>query len=194
LLPATYISGNKYLLVATEYYTRWPLARACKRADATTAANFVYEEIVCVFGPPKVLLSYGGSHFDNKFIKELTNMVNFKHAFASPYHPETNGILVFQLYFTRIELESIAELDRLQPFDLGRMDQICDGCGAKHWKAELPSDSTSSNIYWNSCCKAGVVFKGTSSLLEGFVCWKVAGHRTSGSKFHSKSTNHHIVI
>jgi hypothetical protein len=37
------------------------------------------------------------------------------------------------------------------------MDQICDGYGAKHWNAELPSDSTSSNIYWNSCCKADEV-------------------------------------
>jgi hypothetical protein len=51
----------------------------------------------------------------------------------------------------------ISQLNRLQPFDLGCMDQICDGCGAKHWKAELPSDSISSNIYWNSCCKAGEV-------------------------------------
>jgi hypothetical protein len=37
------------------------------------------------------------------------------------------------------------------------MDQICNDCGAKHWKAELPSDCTLNNIYWMSCCKAGQV-------------------------------------
>jgi hypothetical protein len=35
--------------------------------------------------------------------------------------------------------------------------KICNDCGAKHWKAELPSDCTLNNIYWTSCCKAGQV-------------------------------------
>jgi hypothetical protein len=51
----------------------------------------------------------------------------------------------------------ISQLHRLQPFDLGRMDQVCLDCGAKHWKAELPPDCTANNKFWMSCCKAGAV-------------------------------------
>ena len=51
----------------------------------------------------------------------------------------------------------ISELGRLQPFDLGPMDKVCADCGAKHWEAELPSQCTSRNKFWMSCCKAGAV-------------------------------------
>ncbi|CEP10123.1 hypothetical protein, partial, partial [Parasitella parasitica] len=37
------------------------------------------------------------------------------------------------------------------------MDQICNDCGAKHWKGELPAQCTSNNKFWMSCCKAGAV-------------------------------------
>ena len=51
----------------------------------------------------------------------------------------------------------ISQLSRLQPFTLGQMDQECNQCGAKHWKLELPSSSTSNNVFWMSCCRAGKV-------------------------------------
>ncbi|KAG1528838.1 hypothetical protein G6F51_014246 [Rhizopus arrhizus] len=86
-------SGNKYIIVAMEYYTKWPVARATKKADAASAVLFVYEEIICHYGPPKVLLTDGGKHFDNKFIDQLSSFVNTKHHFAAPYHPETNGLV-----------------------------------------------------------------------------------------------------
>lgn len=50
-----------------------------------------------------------------------------------------------------------SELSRLKPLELGRMDQICNDCNAKHWKAELPMACTSNNKYWVSCCKSGAV-------------------------------------
>ena len=39
----------------------------------------------------------------------------------------------------------ISEVGRLQPSYLGSMNEICADCGAKHWKAELPSQCTSRN-------------------------------------------------
>jgi hypothetical protein len=60
-----------------------------------------------------------------------------------------------------------------QHFDLDGMDQMCNDYGEKHWKAKLPFDCTSNNIYWMSCCKTGQVkvdlLKETSTLLEGFA-------------------------
>ncbi|MEG1462959.1 MAG: helitron helicase-like domain-containing protein, partial [Anaerorhabdus sp.] len=49
----------------------------------------------------------------------------------------------------------ISQLHRLKPLDLGRMDQICQHCGAKHWKDEIAASSTKSNPFYNTCCKAG---------------------------------------
>ena len=43
--------GNKYILVITEYYTRWPIAAAEASADAETTARVLYKEVFCAFGP-----------------------------------------------------------------------------------------------------------------------------------------------
>ena len=55
-LPCTH-RGHRYILVATEALSRWPVARAVARADADTTAKFLYKDIcraVCL-GQPLVL-------------------------------------------------------------------------------------------------------------------------------------------
>lgn len=58
-LPITQ-QNNRYIIVATEYLTRWPEARAVPDATAETLAKFIFEEIVCRHGTPKVILSNQG--------------------------------------------------------------------------------------------------------------------------------------
>jgi transposase InsO family protein len=83
---------NRYILVATEALTRWPIARATKYADAETVAKFLYEEIIIPFGLPQTLLTDRGSHFVNEFIRELNEILQVKHLLTTPYHPQTNGM------------------------------------------------------------------------------------------------------
>ena len=84
-LPLTQ-QGNKYIIVAVDYFTRWPEARPLKIATAVTAADFIYEEIICRFGTPKVIQSDHRMQFVNKVIKELTAKFQIKHNLFSPYH------------------------------------------------------------------------------------------------------------
>lgn len=85
------LKGNRYILLAIEYYTKWPLAQAVSSADAITSARFIYEQIFCTFGPSKALLTDNGSHFDNAIFQVFVDMANSKHKLASPYHPQTSG-------------------------------------------------------------------------------------------------------
>ncbi len=39
------------------YFTRWSEARAIKATNAKMVATFIYEEIICRFGSPRVLQS-----------------------------------------------------------------------------------------------------------------------------------------
>src|SRR4030095_2740083 len=84
-------SKNKYILVAIEYYTRWPIAISSQSADAITTAKFLYTEIFCTFGPPNEILTDRGTHFRNEIIQEFCKLVNVKHKFSTSYHPKTNG-------------------------------------------------------------------------------------------------------
>src|SRR5262245_60197001 len=91
-LPLSY-KKNKYIIVAVDYFTRWPEARALKYANAESVAEFIYEEIICRFGPPSVIQSDQGTHFVNQVIKELTEKFRIKHSLSSPYHPQSNGLV-----------------------------------------------------------------------------------------------------
>ena len=90
-LPRTH-NGNRYIIVATEALTRWPIAKAVPEADAKTTAKFLYDEIVLQFGPPETILTDQGTHFINKLIEQVTEHLQTKHLRTTPYHPQTNGM------------------------------------------------------------------------------------------------------
>ena len=55
--------GNKYIVVATDYLTKWPEVRALTNAKAASVVPFFYEDIICRHGCPKVLLTDRGTYF-----------------------------------------------------------------------------------------------------------------------------------
>jgi hypothetical protein len=84
--------GMQYIIVATEYLTKWAEAKAVKSADAKQTAIFLYKNIISRFGCPKILISDRGSHFLNDAIVDLTELFNINHRKTTPYHPQTNGL------------------------------------------------------------------------------------------------------
>ncbi|CAG8685279.1 6364_t:CDS:1, partial [Dentiscutata heterogama] len=50
-LPET-PEGYRYIVVATDYLTKWPEARALKNANAESVASFLIEDIICRHGSP----------------------------------------------------------------------------------------------------------------------------------------------
>src|SRR4051812_44756917 len=63
--------NNRYIITATDYLTKWVEAKAVPRADASTTAQFIYEEIICRHGSPKELLSDRGRNFIAETVEEL---------------------------------------------------------------------------------------------------------------------------
>jgi hypothetical protein len=98
--------NNKYIIVATDYFTKWPEARPVSEATAASAANFIYEDIICRHGCPQVILSDRGSHFRNQIVDNLLTKFEIKHLYSTPYHPETNGLTE---RFNRTLCESLAK-------------------------------------------------------------------------------------
>ncbi len=56
---------NKYIVVAIDYFTKYPEARALTNANAKSVANFIYEDIICRHGCPRKIISDRGTHFNN---------------------------------------------------------------------------------------------------------------------------------
>src|SRR5436305_4805647 len=99
--------GKKYIIVAMDYLTKWPEARAVSEATADATAQFLYEQIICQHGCPQIILSDRGTHFNNNTVKALTEKFKINHLLLTPYHPQTNGLVE---RFNRTLCESLAKL------------------------------------------------------------------------------------
>lgn len=85
--------GNRYVITAIDYFTRFPEARAVPRATAQEAAKFIYEEIICRHGIVDIIHSDQGTHFNNELIKALMKRFDMKHHQVTAYHPQSNGLV-----------------------------------------------------------------------------------------------------
>src|SRR6266498_2672199 len=90
-----------------DYFSRWPEARPLTHANAWQVAKFIYEEIICRFGTPRVLQSDRGTYFVNEVIQELTDKFQIRHSLSSPYHPQSNR---FVKRFNRTLCEGLAKV------------------------------------------------------------------------------------
>ena len=90
-----------------DYFSRWPEARPLKIANADTVAMFLYEEIICRFGTPRILQSDRGTHFVNELIQRLIKRFKIKYSLSSSYHPQSNGLVE---RFNKMLCKGIAKL------------------------------------------------------------------------------------
>jgi hypothetical protein len=92
--PIFPISARKkrYIILATDYATKWVEAKATWKNDAQTSASFLFEEILMRFGHPLELVSDRGIHFLNDVIVDLTTKYLIKHRKTTPYNPKANGL------------------------------------------------------------------------------------------------------
>jgi transposase InsO family protein len=91
--PPGKCTRERYIITATKYLTRWAEARAVKDCSATTAANFIFDDIITRFGCPKVLMSDQGTHVINKTVEALTKEFAVHHQKSTPYHPQANRMV-----------------------------------------------------------------------------------------------------
>lgn len=91
-LAAKKQTENKYILVATDYCTKWVEAIALRDNKATSVAKFLYNNIMTRFGCPVELVSDQGVHILYKVIKLLTGKHMINHKGSSTYYPQANGL------------------------------------------------------------------------------------------------------
>lgn len=84
-------NGNRWILVAVDYATNWPIIRALKNATGDEIVRFIYEEIVLKFDNPVEIFSDRGKNFMSKVLKQYMNKIRSKHTFTSAYHPRSNS-------------------------------------------------------------------------------------------------------
>lgn len=84
--------GNRYLLVAVDYLTRWPVAAAVPDINETTTEQFLFDHVVTNFGVPNYILTDRGSNFTSGYVQEFLRKLGCRHLTTTAYRPQTNGL------------------------------------------------------------------------------------------------------
>ncbi|UYV63268.1 hypothetical protein LAZ67_2003589 [Cordylochernes scorpioides] len=83
---------KKWIIVLTDYYTRYAETRAVSEATVKEVSKFLVEDIFLLHGASQYLISDRGSQFTSNLMKEVMKMCKIKHCFTTSYHPQTNGL------------------------------------------------------------------------------------------------------
>nr|GEZ73893.1 reverse transcriptase domain-containing protein [Tanacetum cinerariifolium] len=96
--------GNKYILVAVDYLSKWVEAKALPTNDARVVVKFL-KSLFSQFGTPKAIISDRGTHFCNDQFVRIMSKYGVTHRLSIAYHPQTSG----QVEVTNHGLKQILE-------------------------------------------------------------------------------------
>jgi hypothetical protein len=89
-LPETK-SGNKYILVAIDHYSKWCQAKAVTDHGAKTAARFLEDDVICRYGVPKFILIDNGGEWVAEF-EVMCKNYGIQHQRTARQWPQCNGM------------------------------------------------------------------------------------------------------
>ncbi|GKD13866.1 reverse transcriptase domain-containing protein [Tanacetum coccineum] len=82
--------GNKYILVAVDYLSKWVEAKALPTNDARVVVKFL-KSLFARFGTPRAIISDRGTHFCNDQFAKVMLKYGVTHRLSTAYHPQTSG-------------------------------------------------------------------------------------------------------
>ena len=85
------VGNKKYLLVSTNYFTKWVEAEPLVNIKDVDAKRFVWKIIVTRFGVPHVLISDNGLQFDSKMFRKYCGELGIINRYSTPAYPQGNG-------------------------------------------------------------------------------------------------------
>jgi hypothetical protein len=92
--PLTTAQGNyKYVVVEVEYFTKWIEAKPLVNIAAAGLKRFLWQNIICHFGVPRMITVNNTKQFDYHIFKDFCHQKRVEAAFASVYHPQSNGVV-----------------------------------------------------------------------------------------------------
>nr|GEY27087.1 reverse transcriptase domain-containing protein [Tanacetum cinerariifolium] len=87
--PFSSSQGNKYILVAIDYLSKWVEAKELPTNDARVVCKFL-KPLFAMFRTPHAIISGRGTHFCNDQFAKVMLKYGVTHRLATAYHPQTS--------------------------------------------------------------------------------------------------------
>ncbi|XP_055932074.1 uncharacterized protein K02A2.6-like [Argiope bruennichi] len=106
--------GNKWIVLCTDYLTRYAVTRALPTAEATQIAEFLLEDIILKHGAPRVIITDRGQVFQSKLVSDINRLCNIIHRMTTAYHPQTIGKLTDPSWYFLLFLVKMESINMIQ--------------------------------------------------------------------------------
>jgi hypothetical protein len=83
--------GHQFVLVATDYFTKWMEDVPLKNTTHREVIHFISEHIIHRFGIPQIVIMDQGSSFMSHQVREFAESLTIKFLSSSPYYAQANG-------------------------------------------------------------------------------------------------------
>ena len=84
-------AGNRYIVVISDYFTKWTEAYPVPCITAETITNVLVNEFICRFGIPRTLHSDQGRQFESEVFQKTCALLGIDKTRTTPYHPQSDG-------------------------------------------------------------------------------------------------------
>nr|GEV13765.1 hypothetical protein [Tanacetum cinerariifolium] len=90
MCPFPYSRGNKYILVAVDYLSKWVEAKAFPTNDARVVCKFL-KSFFARFGAPRAIIRDRGTYFCSDQFAKVMLKYEVTHRLSTAYHQQTSG-------------------------------------------------------------------------------------------------------
>ena len=87
----TAVRQLKFPVVGIDYFTKWVEAEALATITEKNIRSFVWRNIICRYGIPRVLVSDNGKQFEKNAFRDFCSELGIKNHYLLPAHPQANG-------------------------------------------------------------------------------------------------------
>ncbi|GJR77513.1 reverse transcriptase domain-containing protein [Tanacetum coccineum] len=98
--------GNKYILVAVDYLSKWVEAKALPTNDARVVCKFL-KSLFARFGTPRAIISDRGTYFCNDQFAKVMLKYGVTHRLSTAYHPQTSGQVEVAVLITMLRVRKL---------------------------------------------------------------------------------------
>ncbi|KAI9549855.1 pol polyprotein [Daphnia sinensis] len=85
--------GNRHVIIAVDYLTKWVIAKAVPVATTVQIVDFFVRRIILQHGAPLNVISDRGQCLTSEFAEELFRALQSNHLVTTAYHPQCNGLV-----------------------------------------------------------------------------------------------------
>ncbi|GJW34669.1 reverse transcriptase domain-containing protein [Tanacetum coccineum] len=83
----------RFVIVAVDYFTKWIEAKPLAKTTGKEVKKFVWDNIVCRYGLPKIIVTDNGTNFIHDPFKSWCKKLNITQINTAVAHPQANGLV-----------------------------------------------------------------------------------------------------